>query len=86
MERRLMAALALLGADRHVGAEPRDHGATVSGDRHVGRDLLTACENHFRTLGLKTVVIGALSQNARAVNAYHAAGYADYAVNLRKVL
>jgi ribosomal protein S18 acetylase RimI-like enzyme len=54
--------------------------------RHVGRDLLTACENHFRTLGLKTVVIGALSQNTRAVNAYRAAGYADYAVNLRKLL
>ncbi|NOT40442.1 MAG: GNAT family N-acetyltransferase [Alphaproteobacteria bacterium] len=54
--------------------------------RHVGRDLLNACEDHFRALGLKTVLIGALSPNARAVNAYRAAGYADYAINLRKVL
>jgi GNAT superfamily N-acetyltransferase len=54
--------------------------------QHVGRTLLKSCEDHFRALGVKTVLIGALSLNARAVNAYRAAGYADYAVNLRKVL
>jgi ribosomal protein S18 acetylase RimI-like enzyme len=54
--------------------------------RHVGRTLLNSCEDHFRTLGLKTVLIGVLSPNERARNAYRAAGYADYAVNLRKVL
>jgi ribosomal protein S18 acetylase RimI-like enzyme len=54
--------------------------------RHIGRELLKACEDHFRALGLKTVLIGALSANTRAANAYRAAGYADYAVNLRKVL
>jgi ribosomal protein S18 acetylase RimI-like enzyme len=54
--------------------------------RHVGRLLLTACEDHFRALGLKTVLIGALSLNERAVNAYRAAGYADLAIELRKVL
>ena len=54
--------------------------------RHVGRVLLEACENHFRTLGVKTVLIGVLSPNARAVNAYKAAGYTDYAINLRKLL
>jgi ribosomal protein S18 acetylase RimI-like enzyme len=52
--------------------------------RHLGRDLLAACENHFRALGIKSVLIGALSPNTRAVNAYRAAGYADYAINLRK--
>jgi ribosomal protein S18 acetylase RimI-like enzyme len=54
--------------------------------RHVGRTLLKSCEDHFRALGLKSVLIGALSHNTRAVGAYRAAGYADYAVNLRKVL
>jgi len=54
--------------------------------RHAGRKLLKSCEDHFRALGLKSVLIGALSHNTRAVNAYRAAGYADYAVNLRKVL
>ena len=53
---------------------------------HVGRTLLKSCEDHFRMLGLKSVHIGALSPNARAVNAYRAAGYDDYAVNLRKLL
>jgi ribosomal protein S18 acetylase RimI-like enzyme len=54
--------------------------------RHVGRELLIACEDHFRALGVKTVLIAALSANTRAVNAYRASGYADYAINLRKVL
>lgn len=54
--------------------------------RHVGRKLLNACEDYFRTLNVRTVLIGALSANTRAVNAYKAAGYADYDVNLRKVL
>lgn len=54
--------------------------------RHVGRTLLKSCEDHFRALGLKSVLIGALSPNTRAVNAYRAAGYTDYAINLRKLL
>lgn len=54
--------------------------------RHVGRSLLKSCEDHFRTLGLKFVHIGALSPNTRAVNAYCAAGYASHAVNLRKLI
>ena len=54
--------------------------------RHVGRKLLNACEDYFRTLKVATVLIGALSANTRAVKAYKAAGYADYDVNLRKVL
>ena len=54
--------------------------------RHIGRALLNACEDHFRTLGLKTVLIAALSANTRAVNAYRATGYTDYAINLRKIL
>jgi len=54
--------------------------------QHVGRTLLKSCEDHFRAMGVKTVLIGALSPNTRARNAYRAAGYADYAVNLRKVL
>ena len=53
---------------------------------HVGRTLLKSCEDHFRALGLKSVHIGALSPNVRAVNAYRAAGYTDYAINLRKLL
>lgn len=53
---------------------------------HVGRLLLNACEEHFRALKLKRVLIGALAGNLRAVNAYRASGYADYAINFRKLL
>jgi ribosomal protein S18 acetylase RimI-like enzyme len=54
--------------------------------RHVGRKLLNACEDYFRSLKVASVLIGALTANTRAVKAYKAAGYADYDVNLRKVL
>ena len=54
--------------------------------RHVGRMLLKACEDHFRTTPARSVIIGALAANARAVRAYISAGYADYAVNLRKLI
>lgn len=53
---------------------------------HIGRSLLKSCEDHFRALGVKSVLIGALAPNARAVNAYRAAGYADYAIEFRKRL
>lgn len=54
--------------------------------RHIGRALLNACEDHFRALGLKTVLIGALSGNTRALGVYRSTGYTDYAINLRKIL
>jgi GNAT superfamily N-acetyltransferase len=54
--------------------------------RHIGRALISACEDHFRALGLKTVMIGALAGNARALSAYQAAGYSPYLVELRKKL
>ncbi len=54
--------------------------------QHVGRTLLQACEDHFRALQIKSVLIGALAANVRAQNAYRAAGYSDYDINLRKLL
>lgn len=54
--------------------------------RHVGRSLLNSCEDYFRTLGLKFAFIGALAGNARAVNAYRAAGFSDYAIEFKKRL
>jgi GNAT superfamily N-acetyltransferase len=54
--------------------------------RHIGRALISACEDHFRALGLKTVMIGALAGNARALSVYQGAGFAPYGVELRKYL
>jgi ribosomal protein S18 acetylase RimI-like enzyme len=53
---------------------------------HIGRSLLKSCEDHFRALGVKSVLIGALAPNTRAVNAYLAAGFSDYAIEFRKRL
>ncbi len=79
--------------DVYVRPEERPYGYVselfvdeASRGRHVGRKLLNACEDYFRSLKIATVLIGALSANTRAVRAYKAAGYADYDVNLRKVL
>lgn len=79
--------------DVYVLAEERPYGYVselfvdeAARGQHVGRKLLNACEDYFRTLNVRTVLIGALSANTRAVSAYKAAGYADYDVNLRKVL
>ena len=87
---------AMCFVDQHeifVREEERAHGYVAemfveeaARGRHVGRMLLKACEDHFRGLGLTNVIIGALSANSRAMNAYRAAGYSDYAVNLRKLL
>lgn len=54
--------------------------------RHIGRALIAACEDHVRAQGLTTIFIGVLSGNARAVSAYRAAGFGDYAVEMRKRL
>jgi ribosomal protein S18 acetylase RimI-like enzyme len=72
--------------DRAFGYVAEMYVEEAARGRHVGRTLLKACEDHFRALGLTSVLIGALSPNTRALNAYRAAGYADYAVNLRKLL
>ena len=79
--------------DTYVRPEERPYGYVselfvdeAARGRHVGRKLLNACEDYFRTLKVTSVLIGALSANVRAVRAYKAAGYADYDVNLRKLL
>jgi GNAT superfamily N-acetyltransferase len=52
----------------------------------AGRALIAACEDWARSRGVKVLRIGVLSGNARAHAVYRAAGFADYAVELRKYL
>ena len=52
----------------------------------VGRALISACEDWARERGLKVMMIGALTKNTRAHTIYRDAGFADYAVLLRKYL
>ena len=52
----------------------------------IGRALIEACENWGRSRGLKAMMIGVLSGNARARRIYEASGFAPYAIELRKYL
>jgi GNAT superfamily N-acetyltransferase len=52
----------------------------------IGRALMLACEHWARRRGLKLIMVGALSGNARADALYRGAGYAPYAIELRKYL
>lgn len=54
--------------------------------RGVGRALIAACWDAARALGLKLIMIGVLAGNTRAQSVYEAAGFAHYAMELRKYM
>lgn len=54
--------------------------------RGIGRALIAACEEWARERGLKAMMIGVLSRNARAHGVYRGAGFQDYVTMLRKYL
>lgn len=52
----------------------------------IGRALIAACEDWAKTKDFKTILIGVLAGNASAAGLYRSAGYADYAIELKKYL
>jgi len=52
----------------------------------VGRALIAPCEEWARAGNYKSIQIGVLAGNTRAAKIYREAGYADYAIELRKYL
>ena len=52
----------------------------------VGRALIAACETHFRSLNLRSMMIGVLAKNANARRSYLAAGFSPYSEYLQKML
>jgi GNAT superfamily N-acetyltransferase len=54
--------------------------------RGVGQALIAACEDEARRLGLKQILLGVLDGNTRAREIYARAGFAPYALELRKYL
>lgn len=54
--------------------------------RGVGQSLIAACEDHFRSQGLKVAMIGVLEKNELAKRSYARAGYHGYSRELRKYL
>jgi GNAT superfamily N-acetyltransferase len=54
--------------------------------RGVGRALIAACESYFRTLKLRSMMIGVLAKNDNARRMYFAAGFRPYSEQLQKML
>ena len=54
--------------------------------RGIGQALIGRCEDHFRTLGLKLMMIGVLSKNLGARRSYISAGFRPYSEMLLKGL
>ena len=54
--------------------------------RGIGQALIAACETHAHAAGLGHIMIGVLAQNKRTAEIYQRAGYAPYAMELRKYL
>jgi len=54
--------------------------------RGIGRALIAKCEDYFRSLNLRVMLIGVLSGNANARRSYLAAGFRPYSEMLRKPL
>ena len=52
----------------------------------IGRALIAACEEWAKTKDFKTILIGVLAGNTNAARLYRNAGYANYAIELKKYL
>lgn len=52
----------------------------------IGRALIAKCEDYFRSLGLKLMMIGVLAKNTNARRSYIAAGFRPYSEMLQKKL
>ncbi len=79
--------------DVFVRAEERAHGflaelyvVEASRAQGVGRALIAACEDWARARGLVSLRIGLLARNSDALTVYEKAGYAPYALQMRKYL
>jgi GNAT superfamily N-acetyltransferase len=54
--------------------------------RGVGQALIAACEGEARRQGLRQILLGVIDGNTRAREIYARAGFAPYALELRKYL
>ena len=73
-------------AERRAGLVAELYLEEAARGRGLGKALLQACEAAARARGLKRLQIGVHSGNARARQAYTAAGFAPYMQELRKYL
>ena len=90
-----LAPLVDLDAERAQRRDPVRHRSglqrwcpveAIGTGKGVGRALIAACESYFRTLKLRSMMIGVLAKNANAKRAYLAAGFSPYSEQLQKML
>lgn len=80
------AELFVIEAERHHGflaelyVEPQVRG------KGLGRALIEGCESWARERGHKLLTVGVLAKNPGAIRAYEGAGFAPYAMTLRRYL
>ncbi|HMH65398.1 MAG TPA: GNAT family N-acetyltransferase [Rhizomicrobium sp.] len=80
------AELFVVEAERHHGflaelyVEPQARG------KGHGRALIEGCERWARARGHKLLMVGVLAKNPGAIRAYEGAGFAPYAMTLRRYL
>jgi GNAT superfamily N-acetyltransferase len=79
-------AIFVVEAERTFGYVSELFVAEEARSRGIGRALIEACETHARALGLGLILIGVLAKNERTARIYARAGYAPYAVEMRKYL
>jgi len=72
--------------ERHYGYIAELFVEEASRGHGIGRALIAACEEAARALKLKLIMIGVVADNSRARKTYEAAGFRNYAIELRKYL
>ncbi|MEJ0027040.1 MAG: GNAT family N-acetyltransferase [Rhizomicrobium sp.] len=76
----------VVAAERRVAYIAELYLVEAARGRGGGRALIAACEDWARARGIGVVMIGVLAGNRAAHAVYAGAGYADYALELRKKL
>jgi len=76
----------IIEAERHTAYIAELYLVEAARGHGAGRALIAACEDWARQRGIGSIMIGVLAGNRHAHAVYAKAGYADYAIELRKKL
>ena len=80
------AELFVVEAERHHGFLAELYVEPPARGKGHGRALIEACEQWARARGHKLLMVGVLAENPGAIRAYEGAGFAPYAMTLRRYL
>jgi GNAT superfamily N-acetyltransferase len=80
------AELFVVEPERHHGFLAELYVTPDARGKGLGRALIKGCEDWARARGHKLLTVGVLAGNPGAIRAYEGAGYAPYAVTMRRYL